>query len=94
MTRNEVRRIVVEELLQVHEAIGGSWVSIVSATRPVGDLEGFDSQVAEDTTATILGKLGADANTKCPFTSKEDGQYLSIERVVDCFCQAAGVRED
>lgn len=94
MTRTEVRSIVIEELMEVQKAIGAPFVSIASDTRPIGDLSGFDSQVAEDATATILGKLGADADTKCPFTVKEAGAYLSLERVVDRFCQAAGVMEE
>lgn len=93
MNRDDVRSIVIAELVEVQKAIGCPVPTITDSTRPIGDLEKFDSPVAEDTTASILAKIGAPAETKCPFTMREDGQYLTLGRVVDHFCRAAGLKE-
>ena len=93
MNRNDIEIIVLEELEKVQQALGNDDSQITPEMRPIGDLEGFDSQLAEDTTASILGRLEADPDTKCPFTVKEAGKYLTLNRVIDLFCQAAGVVE-
>lgn len=93
-TKQDVHAIVLEELVRFQLAIGCEPPEITDETRPIGDLEKFDSQVAEDTTATILGRLGASAETKCPFTMREDGDYLRLAKIVDCFWQAAGGEEN
>jgi len=93
MTKAEVRSIVVAELLAVQEAIGCGPPVITDETRPIGDLDKFDSQLAEDTTATILRKLGAPDDTKSPFTMREDGKYFTLDRVVDHFFLAVGAKE-
>jgi hypothetical protein len=94
MTRTEVRNAVVAELVNVQVAIGCPPPTITDMTRPIGDLEKFDSQIAEDTTATILARLGAPDQTKSPFTMREDGSYLRLDRIVNHFCRAAGVTEE
>ena len=93
MTKTEVHLVVTSELLRVQKAIGSPTMSITDDMRPIGDLSGFDSQVAEDTTATILGKLSADPGTKCPFTIKEDGKYLAVSAIVDYFFRAVSVEQ-
>jgi hypothetical protein len=93
MTKAEVRSIVVSELMNVQVAIGCTPPVITDATRPIGDLEKFDSPIAEDTTATILARIGAPADTKTPFTIREGGQYLTVDRIVNHFCRAAGIPE-
>ena len=93
MTRSEVRSIVIAELVAVEQAIGCPVPTITDSTRPIGDLEGFDSQVSEDTTATILGNLGAPPETKNPFTLRDGQHHVTLDRIVDYFCRAAGVKE-
>ena len=94
MTKSVVRSIVIAELEHVQKAIGGPIVSITTDTRPIGDLARFDSPVAEDTTATILGRLDADPDIKCPFTLREEGEHLTVEKIVDYFCKAMGITEE
>jgi hypothetical protein len=91
VTRADIRRAVVEALLEVQESIGQPVPRLTDATRPIGDLPQFDSQLAEDTTATILAALGAPPDTKCPFTKKRDGQCLTLGQSVDFLCEALGV---
>ena len=94
MNKVDVRHIIVAELVNVQVAIGYPVATIEGGTRPIGDLEKFDSQVAEDTTATILARLDAPADTKNPFTVREDGGYLTLDRIVDYFCRAAGFAKE
>lgn len=94
MTKSDVRLVVTQELIEVQKAIGSPLVSITDDMRPIGDLSGFDSQVAEDTTATILGKLSAEPETKCPFTIREEGKYLSLGAIIDFFCRVTGIEEE
>jgi len=91
MTRSDVQAIVIATLNDVQRAMGCEPWTIGDGTRPIGDLPKFDSIVSEDVTVIILEKLGAPAETKDPFTMREDGKFLTLDRIVDHFCRAAGI---
>ena len=94
MTRDFIRECVFARLAEAQVCSGRPAPMLGDKTRPIGDLEGFDSPLAEDVTALILTDIGAPANTKCPFTERQDGRCLMLRHVVDRFCTAVNVKED
>lgn len=89
MTKHEVRRIVVEEISKAHVAQTGQLPVVSDITRPIGDLSGFDSPLAEDVTAVILLKLQMPVKgLKCPFTRRIQGRFATVAEIVDAIYAA------
>jgi hypothetical protein len=89
MTKEEVRRVVVEEISKAQAAQTGQAPVLNDGMRPIGDLAGFDSPLAEDVTGVILLKLQMPAKAlKCPFTRRTQGHYATLNQIVDEFCAA------
>jgi hypothetical protein len=87
MTKDQIRSVVVEEISKAHQAQTGVPPVLTDATRPIGDLSGFDSPLGEDVTGVICLKLNIPAKAlKCPFTKRAQGKYATLDQVVDDFC--------
>lgn len=91
MTRSEVRSVVLEVLAEVEAAAGVTAPPMTDDLKPLDDLPMFDSLLAEDTTVTILQRLGADPGAENPFS--RNGKPQSILQVVNRLCAIVGLKE-
>lgn len=81
MKPDQIMILIVETLKQVQELGGRAWVELKEESRPLVDLEGFDSLMAIEATALIEGKLGkpiADENLFAP-----NGRPLSLKQICE-----------
>ena len=84
MEKQEVVTKVIQTVAQVQEASGRSSAGIGASTRPVRDVEGFDSLSGVEATVMLSESLGValpeDYN---PFISKDGKRALSVGEIAD-----------
>ncbi len=83
MEKQEIMTKVVHAVAEVHEASGRSIGGIGASTRPLQDLEGFDSLSGVEATVMLSESLGVDLPEDNPFISKDGKQALSIGEITD-----------
>lgn len=86
MQKDDVVRVVVKVLGDLQALSGRAAGSIGGGTRPVGDLEGFDSLNGVEATIELSGKLGIDLPGVNYFVSEEGDRALSVSEVADRIC--------
>jgi hypothetical protein len=90
MTREEVRRIVFEEVSRAHKAQTGEAPQLHDGLQPVADLARFDSPLAEDVTAVVLLRLSLSPQVlPCPFTGRIRRRFATLNQIVDAFYKAS-----
>ena len=91
MSREEIIRTVVQTIAEVQEASGRSTGDIEDSTRPLRDVEGFDSLCGLEATVMLSESLGAglpdDYN---PFISKDGNRALSVGEIADALITHIG----
>ena len=92
MTFAEVRSIVLEVLAEVQTAISDAPIPVTDATRPIGEIPMFDSILSEDTTVTLLQRLGVTAND-APNPFIVAGQAARVGQVVQALSALVGATE-
>lgn len=93
MTKDEVRRAVIEEIQRAQWAQTGESVHVSDVTSPLDDLLGFDSPLAEDVTGVILLRLGLPVKAiKSPFLRRSGTRYAAVGQIVDAFWNAYAQR--
>lgn len=84
MDNSELVTTVVETIAKVQELSGRSSVGIEVSTRPILDVEGFDSLSGVEATVMLSESLGVDIPDDCnPFISEDGKQASSIVEVAD-----------
>ena len=93
MEKQEIVTEVVQAVARVQEASGRSSGGIDVSSRPVRDVEGFDSLCGVEATVLLSESLGVhlpeDHN---PFVSKDGKRALSVAEIADTLCTYLGQR--
>jgi len=91
MENQEVITKVVQAVAQVQEVSGRPSGGIGSSTRPVRDMEGFDSLSGVEATVVLSESLGVDLpDDYNPFVSKDGRRALSVSEIADNLCILVG----
>ena len=84
MEKQEIVRTVVQTVAQVQEVSGRASGSIDASTRPLRDVEGFDSLSGLEATVMLSESLGVDLpDNYNPFISKDGNRALSVREIAD-----------
>lgn len=87
MDRNQILRCLIETVIEVQELSGCAALEVNAKTRPIYDLDEFDSLRGVETTVLLAAKLKCgfkagkgDVNV---FVSKDGRRALSVEEAVN-----------
>ena len=84
MDKQEVNTRVVQAVCVVQEMSGRSAGNIGSGTRPIRDLDGFDSLSGVEATVVLSELLGHELPDDFnPFVSEDGRRALSIDEIID-----------
>lgn len=84
MDRQQIVAKVVQTVTQIQEVSGRSSAGIGASTRPVQDVEGFDSLCAVEATILLSESLGvALPDDYNPFISDDGERALSVGEMAD-----------
>lgn len=83
MDREQIKKVLIEVLLKVQEDSGYSPVKIVDTTKPIEELEGFDSKVWPVSITLLSRALGIDVPKKTRLYEDEAGSAITIAEVVE-----------
>ena len=84
MDEQEIVATVVQTVVQVQEASGRAIDGINLSTRPLRDVEGFDSLSGLEATVLLSESLGvALPDNYNPFISKDGNRALSVSEIAD-----------
>lgn len=91
MKKQEYIRTVVETVTQVQETSGRERGDIDASTRPLRDIEGFDSLCGLEATVLLSESLGVDLPDNFnPFISTEGNRALSVSEIADALITHIG----
>jgi acyl carrier protein len=84
LTKTQVQAAVEKVLHDVQAKSGRPCPKITSATKPIGDLEDFDSLMAVEATVLLEKELNSTLDSGTPFVSTAGRKRaLSVAEVVD-----------
>ena len=84
MDKQEIITKVIQTVTQVQEVSGRPSVGIGLSTRPVADVEGFDSLCSVEATVMLAADLGIDVPRDYnPFISEDGKRALAIDEIAD-----------
>ena len=84
MEKQDIVNRVVQTVVQVQEASGRASGAIDVTTRPLRDMEGFDSLSGLEATVLLSESLGVDIPDTCnPFISEDGNRALSVSEIAD-----------
>lgn len=95
LSRMSVRAVVLEVLNEVQAAIlpaQAPAIEITDDTKPIDEIEMFDSVLAEDTMMTIFQRIGLTLNDQ-PNPFFENRRETTVRQVTDGVCKLAGIAE-
>lgn len=91
MEKQEVITKVVQAVSEVQQVSGRAIGDIGSSTRPVGDLEGFDSLSGVEATVVLSESLGVNLPDDFnPFVSKDGRKALTVNEIADSLSTMVG----
>ena len=91
MEKQEIVTTVVQTVVQVQMISGRPSDGIGASTRPLRDVEGFDSLSGLEATVMLSESLGVDLPNDCnPFISKDGNRALSVNEIADAICTHIG----
>lgn len=93
MEKQEIVTNVVQVVARVQEASGRSSGGIDISSRPVRDVEGFDSLCGVEATVMLSESLRVHIPEEHnPFVSKDGKRALSVSEIADTLCTYLGQR--
>ena len=81
MQTKEIESVIVGVLREVQTTSGRAWTDLNSESRPLGDLDGFDSLSAVEVTVAIEQRLGCKFGIDSIFTSEDGKRALSLKQI-------------
>lgn len=91
VTSDDVRKVLVEVLVELQELGGEGMSEVGDETCPMQDLVDFDSLSAVEAVAQLSERLGEELEPTL-FWNK-DGTPIKIEEIVDRICRTIGLEE-
>jgi hypothetical protein len=83
LEKSAVKAAVVAVLNQVQATCGRECPHITGRTKPIGDIEGFDSLLAVEATVILEQALGCPLADGTPFLSADGTKALRVDEIVD-----------
>jgi hypothetical protein len=80
---NTIKKALVAVLEEVQAAGGHELPSLDDTSKPIGDLDGFDSLLAVEATVLLEGKLGCKLADGTPFISADGKKALKLSEIAD-----------
>lgn len=90
MTKAHIKTVLVEVLREVQEISGRACPTLGDTSRPIGDLEGFDSLAGVETTVLLEERLGRDLGVESLFVSATGTRALKLTEIVDVIAERCG----
>jgi acyl carrier protein len=91
VTRDEVRAVLAEVLVEIQDLGGEEVPEIDDETCPMKDLADFDSLGAVEAVTQLSERLSEELDPTLFW--QEDGTPLKVEEIVDRICRTIGVDE-
>ncbi|WP_437914814.1 acyl carrier protein [Sorangium sp. So ce302] len=82
-TTQHVKEALIKVLVDVQQISGCKCPTLDESTRPIGDLEGFDSLRGLEVTVRIEAALGCSLGTENIFVSDSKKRAVRLKEVVD-----------
>lgn len=79
--QNQIGAKVLEVLREVQELSGRTWTDLGSRSKPIGDLDGFDSLTAIEVTVLLEEQLGCRLDKNNLFVSEDGTRALTLKEV-------------
>ena len=83
METKEIESMIVTVLREVQTISGREWIDLGPESRPVGDLDGFDSLSGVEVTVAIEQKLECKFESESIFTSDDGKRALNLKQISD-----------
>ncbi len=93
MQAKEIESVIVGVLREVQIISGRGWTDLHSESRPLGDLDGFDSLSAVEVTVAIEQKLECKFDIESIFTSEDGKRALSLKQIGERVDKMLGSKE-
>lgn len=83
MDRKRVREILIDVLRKIQDAGGYAPIEFTDKTRPIDELEGFDSKVWPVSITLLCRELGIDIPKRARLYEDANEKALTIAEIVD-----------
>ncbi|MDO8589244.1 MAG: acyl carrier protein [Armatimonadota bacterium] len=90
MQPREIESVIVAVLRDIQTTSGRQWTELNQESRPLGDLDGFDSLSGVEVTVAIEQKLGCKFDTDSIFTSEDGKHALNLKQIGERICKMLG----
>src|SRR5688500_17082589 len=95
MDQETVKTKIIEILTQIQVRTKKEWPTLTGLTRPLEDLDGFDSKLVAPLITMLAAALGIElANDKNIFASPTDKHALTIDEAAALVCQMVAARNE
>jgi len=91
MTLNEIEANVIATLKELQQLSGRTWSDISPTSKPIGDLDGFDSLASIEATVVLEGRLGCKIEPHSLFISDDGARVLTIRQISERLASVLGV---
>ncbi len=81
MREEELQSLIVSVLHEGQTLSGREWTDLGPDSKPVGDLDGFDSLSAVETTVAIEQRLGCKLEVESIFVSEDGKRALTLKQI-------------
>jgi len=93
MKKSESVRVVTEVLQEIQSVSGRPATQISEHTRPIGDLDEFDSLNGVEATVELSDRLGIELPGVNAFVNEKGTKALTVSEVADGICKTTADRE-
>jgi acyl carrier protein len=83
MDKTTIKKALAAVIEEVQTAGGHACPSLDDTTKPIGELEGFDSLLAVEATVLLEGKLGCKLADGTPFISADGKKALKLSEIAE-----------
>lgn len=83
MEKQKIRAALVAVIGQVQALSGRPCPDVSDSTKPIGDIEGFDSLLAVEATVMLEQALGCTLDDGVPFVSADGKTALKVAQIID-----------
>ena len=94
MNKNDIRGKIIQSLRQVQEISGRPVGELDSDTKPICDLEGFDSLSGVETTVLLTELLSHEIPDQNIFVSEDEDRALSVTQITERLHAAMGSADE
>jgi len=90
MTLNQIEAKVIAGLKEVQQISGRAWTDLKPSSKPIGELDGFESLASIEATVLIEEKLGCKIEQDSLFISDDGTRALTIKQICERLAKLFG----